>query len=80
MRHKRGPTGGPSFTYGYRLPTIWFQSGEAQTLLLPPELRPRPAMIGVTGKYAYQVTSPCLRADMPEYELADLLMKITQEN
>ncbi len=37
-------------------------------------------MLGVTGKFAYQVTSVCLRADMPEYALADFLMRITHDS
>ncbi len=80
IRHKRGPYNGPDWIYGYRVPTVWYQSGIAQSQLLPPDQVPRPSMLGVTSKYAYQVTSDCLRADMPMFALADFLHRITTDS
>ena len=51
IRHKKGPWGGKSFQYGFRVPRTWFFSGEAQTSLLPAEQRPRPSNAGVIGDY-----------------------------
>ena len=78
LRHKRGPYDGPDWIYGYRIPLKWFESGEAQFTLLPIESGPRPSMHGVVGRYAYEVKSGILVADMPDFAIADSLMELTK--
>ena len=49
VRHERSERGGSVYSYGFRIGLDWYQSGGAQPVLLPPEVRPPAAMIGVAG-------------------------------
>ena len=77
IRHKKGPWGGKSFQYGFRVPRTWFFSGEAQTSLLPAEQRPRPSNAGVIGDYLYEVRSELFDRNTTGYQVSDTLYRLS---
>ncbi len=56
----------------------WFQNGAAQSALMNADEKPRHSMIGVVGRYSYEVKSECSIANTRYYEVADFLLEVTK--